>query len=157
MIRYQWLNSYKREITEPNVPTVKDTNAEWILFQIGREIQISKFAAEDIKSKYRTNWILPDTLKETFYNLSSFSEADLYEIIMDTFLKFVTTKEIELRNLKYGKMDDTITFVKSIIHTKIKIEDTDAIIYTNNEKLVKVIKEAVKNERYNIRTVSSET
>jgi len=156
MLKYQWTNSYKRE-NEPNIPKITDTNAEWVLFQIGRMVQISKLSASKIKNKYRMNWILPDLLKEDFYDMLTYCEADLYEIVMDTFLKFLAVNEKELSYEKYRQIDKIIEFVKSIVYTKIKIEDTEVMIYTDNNELKRDIKKAIQNERYKLRTIANES
>ena len=157
MLRYQWLNSYKREISDPNIPHITDTTAEWVLFQIGRQVQLSKLIATGIKTKYRMNWILSGSLKEDLYNTPTHAEADLYEIVMDAFLKFLVENEKELSYEKRRRVDKIITFVKTIVYTKIKVEETEIMIYTKSPNLVKSIKETIKNEKYTLRTISNES
>ena len=76
---------------------------------------------------------------------------------MDAFLKFLVVNEKELNYEKRRQVDKIMFFVSSIIYTKIKIEDTEIMIYTKNEDLIRAIKKSIKNERYTLRTISNES
>ncbi len=134
-----------------------ESNAEWLLFQLGRDVQLSKLCSTNIKSKYKMNWVLPGELKNDLYNTPTYTEADLYGIVMSAFLKFLVENEKDLSHKKSWRVSETIDFVESIIHTKIKVEDNEVMIYTKSPELIDVIKEAIKNERYTLRTISSKT
>jgi len=156
MLRFQWTNSFKREPTEPNIPSITELNAEWVLFQVGRDVQLYDNYASSIKNESLKNWVLPGTLKNDLSRLPSWSEADLFGIVMTTFLKFIS-KEKGVSYEKEWQIYKLVDFVKLLVYTKIKVEDDEVMIFTKQPELIILIKKALKNEKYTIRTISSET
>jgi len=145
MLEYRWQNSYKKEKEEPNIPVIGGHNAEWVLFQIGRDVQLSKLIATKIKRNYMQDWLLPASFIDSVKDKPTFQEADLFEIVMDTFLKFLDKHKEE----KYKLID----FVNSILKTKIIVEDGEVMISSRNSELIADIKNRAQQESYSFRTL----
>ena len=189
MIRYRFIdtfNQFKAKTTEYGSSTYKGLNintenAEWFLFQIGRDIQLSKNII-DVGLNFNNG-------KKNY----SFDERDIHSSILKAYLHFISdwekdvkieremiikelferkkllegdlkpkTKykiEIEVDNLNNrlesinGKIE---TFVKTIIETRIKIEDNTVYLFTDNLDLLKKIKQIVLEGNFTFNAVDLE-
>jgi len=155
MLRFQWSNPFRKP-GEPKIPSI--TGGGWVLFQFGRSIQLTKTRAAIVKRNHMTEWLLPDTLKSIKNkNEPTFREADICEAVMSSIIDFLIEYEQEFKNSKYGSIDRIARFTQSIIYTKIKIEDNEVMLYTNNEDMKIAVAKVCKEKHCNFRTIVSGT
>jgi len=186
MLRYKFIDTFNIFKEKPNEfgtyiyngPKVNAENSEWFLFQIGRDVQLSKNIV-DVS--------LRDDFKRKNY---SYEERDIYMSILKTYLCFLTDweKDIKLEkkmllkeiyekkklvtdNLKpkkkhkidieIGKLENKLElingvierFVKSIIETRIVIENNMVYLFSDNLELFKKIKQVVLDSSFTFREI----
>lgn len=126
-------------------PQVTERTARDILFQIGRQVEISKIGYEIFKD--RVIFMRYDTSDVTI------DECNLYIQAMSQYLKFIGNFERQIRDRKVSPYD-IYNFTKGIINTKIKVQDTEIMIYADNLEVIDYIKDNIPKQ-YKIRTITS--
>jgi len=161
---------------------INTENAEWFLFQIGRDVQLSKNIV-DIGLRF-------DNVDKKSYG---YDERDMHSIIMKTYLHFISVwekdikverkmiikemyekkklletpvklkvkykveMEIDKLNNKLGLINSEIErFVKTIVDTRIKIEDNMVYLFSNNLSLIEKIKQIVLESKFIFNEVDKE-
>lgn len=189
MIRYKFIDTFgqfKARTTEYGMSMYKGLkvnteNAEWFLFQIGRDIQMAKNII-DIGLRF-------DNGKKNY----SYDERDMYSFILKAYIHFISDWEKDIKvertlvikklyekkkslednskpKVKYKiqiEVDSLInnleslnceieTFVKTIIDTKIMIKDDAVYLFSNNSNLIKKIKQKVLESKFTFNEVDTE-
>lgn len=148
MLRYRYENifDYLQNNIKPTEPS--PANVDWFLVQILRDISMSRGIADGIIQRHRRNWQQPDSLKENLNDEPSFQECLLFRIVTGELVNIILErmKEYSLTKNKFDLSSIKMTFVKSIIETRIKVEDNKVKIVTFNDELLQRIKNAVKDE-----------
>jgi len=151
MLRYRYENIFeylkiKEEIKEPSV---SESNVDWYLQQLLKNIQLSKNVAVNIMRNHRMDWIKPPSLKD--YDLNNgptFTECFLFDAATKEFIHLILERMKEFNKTKKYIQSTKVHFVKSIISTRIKVEEKTVYLYTYNEDLSKRIKEMCEKEGY---------
>jgi len=189
MIRYRFIDSFNIFKIKPSEygsyncsgPKINTENAEWFLFQIGRDVQLSKNLI-DIGLRFNYG-------KKTY----NYDERDMHSIIMKVYIHFISIwekdvkveREMIIKKLYERKklLDDTVKpkikykieiemaslnnqlesinseierFVKTIIGTRIKIEDRVVCLFSNNLNLIEKIKQIVLESKFVFNKVDKE-
>jgi len=134
---------------------VTEFNARWVLFQIGRQVSLSKLTAETILDEYLANWQMPDSLKYDMIDKPSWSECHVYKIAMIAFIKFLEQKDREFIPVSKSSelAAEVKAFVDTIINTKIIATNKEIVMYSINKYLIDNVKNAVIKENYKFKTV----
>lgn len=186
MIRYRYIDAFsmfKTKFTGYGTYTYKGhnvtaENAEWFLFQIGRDVQLAKNVV-DIGLRF-------DVYKKAY----SYDERDIHSSIMKVFIHFLTDWEKDIKveqkllvkniyekkklivdtlkpkkkhkiEAEISKLEnkletinsEIVRFVKSIIETRIIIENNVVSMFTDNLDLLEKIKQLVTKSKFTFREV----
>jgi len=182
MIRYKFIDTVGQFKCENyDGPKINTGNAEWFLFQIGRDIQNSKNII-DIGLRFDNG--------EKSYD---YDDRDIHSVIMKTYIHFISdwekdikidrarlTKalyeknkllennvkkktrykiELEIKNLdsQLKNINERIEgFVKTIIDTRIIIENNTVYLFTNNKLLIPEIEQLVLKSKFTFKKIDLE-
>jgi len=136
-------------------PEITTSNAFWFINQIMKDTQLAKIGAEKIIEQHRANWIRPESLKYSEFEIGpSFIEAYGFKLVMHQFLHLILDRKKEYSSASDYKTSQ-VAFVNSIIKTRIKIEENNIKLFAYNEELVEKIKNSLKNENYNLKIINN--
>jgi len=129
-------------------PEVTVKNADWVLFQIRKQISNARAIAEGVIQEHRMNWQKPETLKDNLFNRPSVYESIVFkEVMLETF-NFVKNKIKEIDSLSYSKMEYLRNFAKEFMYTYIEVEEDEIRLRSKNTDFIICLKKFAKEKGY---------
>jgi len=131
-------------------PKVTNENASWVLFQIQREVMLSKNVANSIIQEHRLNWQAAETLQSDLSSRPTVTECCGLRIAMEATGQFLRDKRNEVSSTILGKSDFLRSFVISFIDTYIEVEGKTVKVYSHNWPFIEYLEKAVEKENYTL-------
>lgn len=118
-------------------PEVTNRNAEWLLFQIARDVQMSILVVKTNIRNHMMNWQKPEGLKDNdLERNSNIHECYLYVDVLREYLHFLQEKKKEYEKMKRDPTAATMAFVYPMMFTRIIIENDLVKLYTTDTELI---------------------
>ena len=138
-------------------PDVTSNSAEWILFQMQRDVQLAIGIASTVERDYFMDSHLSESMRDNSNDKPTTQEAGAFKCVMKAYREFLTKKRAELESKKGKKFntDLCIVLVKSLIYNSIKVVDNEVIVFAPNCHLLNFLRKAVLKEKYSFRTVNN--
>lgn len=128
-------------------PGVTAQNADWLLFQIKRDVSITRMGTTSLINEHMRDWIMPDSLKNNELNFRpTVSDAMLLKTLLYDYIIFINEKIKDINMIKRDTTGGKISFVKSIIETRILVKDNTVQLYTCNNDLANRLRKITKEE-----------
>jgi len=121
---------------------------EWELFQLLKQIQLSITNASIRKSRYVEEWCLPESFADN--KDATYNECNAFIKALDAFYSHVFTEKERILSLKDER--EVTKEVEKLSRVVIVAKEGNIISSSLDEKLNFVIKEAIKETKFVLRT-----